>query len=313
MVLVGTKKAGNVGAVARACGAFECEDLRLVAPRADPYTRASLSAAKGAQHILRGAGVYDTLEDALLDAGKAVAFHVWIEGFDDDASSSRASNLRHLRNLLRALFAVGPRRSRPFGTSTNSCAGTPPSERTSGAPSVGPRGTRRPRTRRTRTRSSGSQTPSERAYYYHPRAKRGNSRRIRLMTRARDGPKKERPQKNKTQTQTPGPWRVRTHTRPPRTALTAARGNSRWCSAARWRVWRTGRCGSASRSAIPTGRVIESLSVSHAAVISLSRYFEEVEEKKKSDNNGGGRGRRRRAGGGGGRGGERKKGFIRGS
>jgi hypothetical protein len=143
VVLVGTKKAGNVGAVARACGAFECEDLRLVAPRADPYTRASLSAAKGAQHILRGAGVYDTLEDALLDAGKALAFHVWIEGFDDDA--------------------VGPRRSRPFGTSTNSCAGTPPSERTSGAPSVGPRGTRRPRTRRTRTRSSGSQTPSERA------------------------------------------------------------------------------------------------------------------------------------------------------
>ena len=70
VILVGTKKAGNVGAVARACGSFECEDLR-VAPRADPYTRASLSAAKGAQHIVHGAGVYDTLDDALLDVARA--------------------------------------------------------------------------------------------------------------------------------------------------------------------------------------------------------------------------------------------------
>ena len=50
------------------------------ATRADPYTRASLSAAKGAQHIVHGAGVYDTLEDALRDAGRSVAFHRWCEG-----------------------------------------------------------------------------------------------------------------------------------------------------------------------------------------------------------------------------------------
>ena len=84
VVLVGTKKAGNVGAIARACGSFECEDLRLVSPRCDPGTRASLSAAKGAQHIVHGAGVYDTLEDALLDVDKAVAFHVWCDGLEPE-------------------------------------------------------------------------------------------------------------------------------------------------------------------------------------------------------------------------------------
>ena len=57
VILVGTKKAGNIGAIARACGSFECEDLRVVAPRADPYTRASMSAAKGAQHIVHGKAI----------------------------------------------------------------------------------------------------------------------------------------------------------------------------------------------------------------------------------------------------------------
>ena len=102
MVVVGSKKAGNIGAIARAAASFECEDLRLVrlpradidtspanrrlpfastphhrathhrltnlptypsptqhaqvAPRVDPTSRASLSSAKGAQHVVHGAG-----------------------------------------------------------------------------------------------------------------------------------------------------------------------------------------------------------------------------------------------------------------
>ena len=97
MVRVGTKKAGNVGAVARACGSFECEDLRLVAPRCDPDTRASLSARLNtAQHIVHGAGVYDTLDDALLDVDTAVAFGL-VRG---RSPPGRATSTRSCARLL---------------------------------------------------------------------------------------------------------------------------------------------------------------------------------------------------------------------
>ena len=128
MVVVGSKKAGNIGAIARAAASFECEDLRLVrlpradidtspanrrlpfastphrrathhrltnlptypsptqhaqvAPRVDPTSRASLSSAKGAQHVVHGAGEYASVEDAIADCDAAVAFHVWHDGLD---------------------------------------------------------------------------------------------------------------------------------------------------------------------------------------------------------------------------------------
>ena len=44
VVVVGTKKPGNIGAIARACGSFECEDLRLVRrPRRTPSLSLSRS------------------------------------------------------------------------------------------------------------------------------------------------------------------------------------------------------------------------------------------------------------------------------
>ena len=128
VVVVGSKKAGNIGAIARAAASFECEDLRLVrlpradidtdsanrrlpfaspphrrsthnrltnlptypsptqhaqvAPRVDPTSRASLSSAKGAQHVVHGAGEYASVEDAIADCDAAVAFHVWHDGLD---------------------------------------------------------------------------------------------------------------------------------------------------------------------------------------------------------------------------------------
>ena len=280
MVLVGTKKAGNVGAVARACGAFECEDLRLVAPRADPYTRASLSAAKGAQHILRGAGVYDTLEDALLDAGAAVAFHVWIESFDDASSNeasdeaSEASSSGTFRGRASALETVRDldelmRRYPPERTNVRSA------ERRS-------------------ARDEATEDPTdEDAFEWIANAERarvlsssaGEARQLPAgdpTDDARATAEEGASSKNKTQTQTPGPWRVRTHRTPP--ANRSHRGAGKLALVFGREVE-----GLADREvrlcdaacAIPTGRVIESLSVSHAAVISLSRYFEESQRRRR--------------------------------
>ena len=50
---------------------------RVVAPRTDPVARGALGAAKGAQHIVHGAGVYNTLEEALRGTTASVAFHRW--------------------------------------------------------------------------------------------------------------------------------------------------------------------------------------------------------------------------------------------
>ena len=186
VILVGTKKAGNVGAVARACGSFECEDLRLVAPRCDPDTRASLSAAKGAQHIVHGAGVYDTLDDALLDCGASVAFHVWCDGLTpSDSAASRTSPV-------------------------SGVAGIPEPERDEN----GDAQTRAPRTTKKTTTTTPRRT--------HPPGFEPTTN----GTRAGRGVRVE-----------PGRWRVGGDTsRPPPIAPIAARGNSRSCSAGRWRV-----------------------------------------------------------------------------
>ena len=96
VVLVGTEKAGNVGAVARAYGSFECEDC-VWWRRGATRTRASLSAAKGAQHIVHGAGVWHA-GGCLLDVDTAVAFHVWCEGLEP----ARARDVDALVRAFRA-------------------------------------------------------------------------------------------------------------------------------------------------------------------------------------------------------------------
>ena len=238
VILVGTKKAGNIGAVARACGSFECEDLRVVAPRADPYTRASLSAAKGAQHIVHGAGVYDTLDDALLDCGASVAFHVWCDGLDPE-------RLRGIPDLL-ARFPGG-------------VPGVPEPERDENGDALG----------RTETTDDGD----------------GDE------VRTDDG----RDADVASSASNPGGWRVRRHVTPP--ANRARRGAGKLALVFGREVEgltddEVNACDGVC--AIPTGRLVESLSVSHAAVIVLSQYFqnrqreeefedEEEDEEKRAD------------------------------
>lgn len=237
VILVGTKKAGNIGAVARACGSFECEDLRVVAPRADPYTRASLSAAKGAQHIVHGAGVYDTLDDALLDCGASVAFHVWCDGLDPE-------RLRGIPDLL-ARFPGG-------------VPGVPEPERDENGDALGRAGT-----------TDGGDGDGD-----------GNDGRDADVASSASNP---------------GGWRVRRHVTPP--ANRAHRGAGKLALVFGREVEgltddEVNACDGVC--AIPTGRLVESLSVSHAAVIVLSQYFqnrqreevfedEEEDEEKRAD------------------------------
>ena len=49
IVLVSPKRPISVGTVARSLAAFECEDLRIVAPRCDHLARSSRNGSKGAQ------------------------------------------------------------------------------------------------------------------------------------------------------------------------------------------------------------------------------------------------------------------------
>jgi tRNA/rRNA methyltransferase len=67
VVLVGPQLGENIGAAARAMGNFGLSRLRLVAPRqAWPNAKARMMAA-GADRILDGAELYDTLEAAIAD------------------------------------------------------------------------------------------------------------------------------------------------------------------------------------------------------------------------------------------------------
>ena len=67
VILCEPKIASNIGAIARSMCSFECESLSIVKPRVEVISRASLNASKGAQHIVRNARVFETLE-ACLDA-----------------------------------------------------------------------------------------------------------------------------------------------------------------------------------------------------------------------------------------------------
>ena len=237
VILVGTKKAGNVGAVARACGSFECEDLRVVAPRADPYTRASLSAAKGAQHIVHGAGVYDTLDDALLDCGASVAFHVWCDG-------------------------LNPERLRGIRTSSAVCrrAGIPEPERDENGDA--------PNTSAT----NDDENDDDDAATDAPAGVRTDDERDASVAGSESNP---------------GGWRVRRHVTPP--ANRANRGAGKLALVFGREVEgltdeEVNACDGVC--AIPTGRLVESLSVSHAAVIVLSQYFQNRQREEEEDDGG---------------------------
>ena len=72
-ILVRPQMAENIGMVARAmmnCGLY---DLRLVQPKAMPTDEKALAASSGADPILKGATVFDTLEAAVADLNSVVA------------------------------------------------------------------------------------------------------------------------------------------------------------------------------------------------------------------------------------------------
>ncbi|GFR49480.1 hypothetical protein Agub_g11419 [Astrephomene gubernaculifera] len=79
VVLMSPRKPVSVGTVARACGSFECEDMRIVMPRQDSYItrRHAKSASKGAQYILYGARHFDSIEEATADCDVRIAFTRW--------------------------------------------------------------------------------------------------------------------------------------------------------------------------------------------------------------------------------------------
>ncbi|EFJ45312.1 hypothetical protein VOLCADRAFT_106038 [Volvox carteri f. nagariensis] len=79
VVIISPRKPVTVGTVARACGSFECEDLRIVMPRQESYItrRHAKSASKGAQYILYRAAHYDSIAQATADCEVRIAFTRW--------------------------------------------------------------------------------------------------------------------------------------------------------------------------------------------------------------------------------------------
>ena len=72
IILVRPQLAVNIGMCARAMANFGLSDLRLVAPRegwprTDARRKGALAAAAGAVHLLEGAKLFDTVEEAVAD------------------------------------------------------------------------------------------------------------------------------------------------------------------------------------------------------------------------------------------------------
>ncbi|CAG9460633.1 unnamed protein product [Pedinophyceae sp. YPF-701] len=100
VVLCRTRVPSSAGSVARSMAAFECADLRMVAPLCDVTKRAGLKTAKGGQFILRRCAQRGSIDDALSDCDLAIAFHRWI------ADGERASATPAVLGLG-ALFLPG--------------------------------------------------------------------------------------------------------------------------------------------------------------------------------------------------------------
>ncbi len=73
IILVGPQLGENIGMVARAMANFGMQELRLVAPREGWLTDKTYAASASADHIIRQAPVFATLEEALQDVTYVVA------------------------------------------------------------------------------------------------------------------------------------------------------------------------------------------------------------------------------------------------
>ena len=99
VIFCSPKTASNVGAMARACAAFECCDFRVATPLCDVECRACVNAAKGAQWLVPSAAdAHASLEDALRGTvGTVVGFHPWrLDDAEAEASRARFDDLAAL-------------------------------------------------------------------------------------------------------------------------------------------------------------------------------------------------------------------------
>eukprot|EP00200_Dunaliella_tertiolecta_P004582 CAMPEP_0202347334 /NCGR_PEP_ID=MMETSP1126-20121109/5738_1 /ASSEMBLY_ACC=CAM_ASM_000457 /TAXON_ID=3047 /ORGANISM="Dunaliella tertiolecta, Strain CCMP1320" /LENGTH=339 /DNA_ID=CAMNT_0048938865 /DNA_START=113 /DNA_END=1132 /DNA_ORIENTATION=- len=80
VVLVSPRRPVTAGTVARACSAFEVEDMRIVAPRCSHLSRHALGPSKGAQYILHNVRTHDTISEATSNCDLTVAFTRWVKG-----------------------------------------------------------------------------------------------------------------------------------------------------------------------------------------------------------------------------------------
>lgn len=88
IVLVRTKFAGNLGAVARAMANFGVADLRLVTPEAEPQALEARAMASHGEVVLEQSRQYPTLVDAVADCG-------WVA-----CTSSRLGGLFRHQNVV---------------------------------------------------------------------------------------------------------------------------------------------------------------------------------------------------------------------
>jgi tRNA G18 (ribose-2'-O)-methylase SpoU len=121
VVLCEPKIASNVGAIARSMLSFECESLSIVQPRVDVISRASLNASKGAQHIVRNARVFESLEECLealkgelfeeeevVGCGsvlQSVAFSRWMSS-DEDVEEEKTSSTKTVTKVQKHFFGT---------------------------------------------------------------------------------------------------------------------------------------------------------------------------------------------------------------
>jgi tRNA/rRNA methyltransferase len=115
-VLVGTSHAGNVGATARAMRVMGFDDLVLVAPRwPDVLQREeTVALASGADDVLRGARVVDTLADALEGITWACATAMTPRDFGPPTEAPRPHLAALADSAHRVAFVFGSER---FGLS----------------------------------------------------------------------------------------------------------------------------------------------------------------------------------------------------
>jgi tRNA(Leu) C34 or U34 (ribose-2'-O)-methylase TrmL len=216
---------------------------------------------------VHGAGVYDTLEDALLDVDKAVAFHVWCDGLEPERA-------RDVDALIKTFpggrgFLSRAKKDDEVNFETD--------EETSPYPRRDP-DTQNPvvplfvGARRARIRGVSGVGEDANA--------RKRNVAVRKAEKRVDETRKEtllvdKKKNDETSDVVVHGWRRRSHVTEP--ANRAGRGSGKLALVFGREVEgltddEVNACDAVC--AIPTGRLIESLSVSHAAVIILSQYYQ---------------------------------------